>query len=108
MIQFSHLKANIRAKRREEFKGLIEKPLEEISESKFFDPRVGAKHAGREKRGFKFHEKGKFESIAGQLRAKAQLDRLQSEIFVTAKRTGIASAARLATLAPKKEAVREA
>lgn len=33
--------ANIRAKRREQFKGLIEKPPEEISESRFFDARVG-------------------------------------------------------------------
>ena len=35
----------------------------------------------------------------------AQLDRLQNEIAFTAKRTGIASAAKLATLAPKKELV---
>jgi len=35
----------------------------------------------------------------------AQLDRLQSEISHAAKKTGIASAARLATLAPKKELV---
>ncbi|PVD36301.1 hypothetical protein C0Q70_03279 [Pomacea canaliculata] len=104
-IQLAHhtptLKANIRAKRREQFKGLIEKPPEEIGDSKFFDPRVGAKVPVRQRRGFKFHEKGKFEQLAQRLRAK--LERLQAEIAQTAKRTGIASAAKLATIAPKKE-----
>ena len=36
----------------------------------------------------------------------AQLDRLQSEISQAAKKTGIASATRLATMAPKQEMVR--
>ncbi|KAH9502247.1 U4/U6 small nuclear ribonucleoprotein Prp3, partial [Bulinus truncatus] len=97
------LKANIRAKRREQFKGLIDKPPEEISESKFFDGRLSLKGALRPKRGFKFHEKGKFEQQASRLRAKAQLERLQSEIAQAAKKTGIASAAKIATIAPKKE-----
>lgn len=43
-IQLQHhmptLKANIRAKKREQFKAVHEKPPEEISESKFFDARV--------------------------------------------------------------------
>lgn len=106
-IQLQHhtptLKANIRAKRREQFKGLIEKPPEEISESRFFDARVGTKLAQRPRRGFKFHERGKFEQLAQRLRTKAQLEKLQNEIAQAAKKTGIASAARLATIAPKKE-----
>lgn len=106
-VQLTHhtptLKANIRAKRLEQFKGIIEKPPEEITDSVFFDPRVGAKTAVRQRRGFKFHESGKFEQIAQRLRAKAQLDRLQNEIAHAAKKTGIASAAKLATIAPKKE-----
>ncbi|KAK7489923.1 hypothetical protein BaRGS_00018788, partial [Batillaria attramentaria] len=106
-IQLTHhtptLKANIRAIRRAQFKGLIEKPPEEIADSKFFDPRVGVKGAVRPRRGFKFHERGKFEQLGQRLRAKAQLERLQTEIAQTAKRTGIASAAKLATIAPKKE-----
>ncbi|KAK0057049.1 U4/U6 small nuclear ribonucleoprotein Prp3 [Biomphalaria pfeifferi] len=97
------LKANIRAKRREQFKGLIDKPPEEISESKFYDSRLSLKGVQRAKRGFKFHEKGKFEQQASRLRAKAQLERLQSEIAQAAKKTGIASAAKIATIAPKKE-----
>ncbi|CAL1540677.1 unnamed protein product [Lymnaea stagnalis] len=97
------LKANIRAKRREQFKGLIDKPPEEISESKFFDGRLSLKGVQRQKRGFKFHEKGKFEQQASRLRAKAQLERLQAEIAQAAKKTGIASAAKIATIAPKKE-----
>lgn len=43
-IQLQHhmptLKANIRAKKREQFKAVHEKPPDEISESKFFDPRI--------------------------------------------------------------------
>ena len=35
----------------------------------------------------------------------AQLERLQSEISQAAKKTGIASAAKLATITPKKELV---
>jgi len=97
------LKANIRAKRREQFKGLIERPPEEISDSRFFDPRVEIKGQLRQKRGFRFHEKGKFEQQAARLRAKAQLDRLQTEIASAAKKTGIASAAKIATITPKKE-----
>ncbi len=97
------LKANIRAKRREQFKLVQEKPPEEISDSKFFDARVGAKGPMRSKRGFRFHEKGKFESLASRLRTKAQLEKLQNEIAQAAKKTGIASAAKLATIQPKKE-----
>ncbi|XP_013415095.1 U4/U6 small nuclear ribonucleoprotein Prp3 isoform X3 [Lingula anatina] len=97
------LKANIRAKRREQFKIVQEKPPEEISESKFFDERVGGKGPLRQRRGFKFHEPGKFEQIAGRMRTKAQLEKLQSEIAQAAKKTGIASAAKLATIQPKKE-----
>ncbi|XP_064595990.1 LOW QUALITY PROTEIN: U4/U6 small nuclear ribonucleoprotein Prp3-like [Liolophura sinensis] len=106
-IQLQHhtptLKANIRAKRREQFKGLIEKPPEEFTETKYFDPRVSLKPTQRQKRGFKFHEVGKFQQIASRLRTKAQLDKLQNEIAQAAKKTGIASAAKLATIAPKKE-----
>ncbi|XP_067941483.1 U4/U6 small nuclear ribonucleoprotein Prp3-like [Watersipora subatra] len=97
------LKANIRAKRREQFKTAIEKPPDEISDSKYFDPRVSITSASRQKRGFKFHEKGKFETQAQKLRTKAQLERLQHEISLSAKKTGIASAAKLASVMPKKE-----
>ncbi|CAC5421964.1 unnamed protein product [Mytilus coruscus] len=97
------LRANIRAKKIKDFKGILEKPPEEITEGNFFDPRVDVKAPQRPKRGFKFHDKGKFEQVAQRLRTKAQLERLQNEIAYTAKRTGIASAAKLATIAPKKE-----
>ncbi|GFO33052.1 U4/u6 small nuclear ribonucleoprotein prp3 [Plakobranchus ocellatus] len=97
------LKANIRAKRLQQFKGLIDKPPEEITEGKFFDPRVPLNSFQRQKRSFKFHEKGKFEQQAVRLRAKAQLERLQAEIAQAAKKTGIASAAKIATITPKKE-----
>lgn len=72
-VQLSHhtptLKANIRAKKREQFKQqLHEKPPEEISETGFFDTRVLIKPAARQSRRFTFHEKGKFEQQAVRLR----------------------------------------
>jgi U4/U6 small nuclear ribonucleoprotein PRP3 len=104
-IQLQHhmptLKANIRAKKREQFKAVHEKPPEEISESKFFDGRLSLKGAQRSRRSFKFHEKGKYEHLAQRLRTKAQLEKLQNEIAQAAKKTGIASAAKLATIQPK-------
>lgn len=93
------LKANIRAKKAEKFK--IEKPTEDLNESKYFDPRVGIKQAQRSKRGFKFHEKGKFQQMAQRIRAKTQLDKLQKEIAAAAKKTGISSATKLALITPK-------
>jgi len=98
------LKANIRARRREELVKEFAKPVpEEIQDSKFFDDRVGLKASQRARRGFKFHDQGRFESMATRLRTKAQLDKLQNEIAQAAKKTGIASAARLATILPKKQ-----
>lgn len=93
------LKANIRAKKAEQFK--IEKPPEDLNESKYFDPRVGIKAAQRNKRGFKFHDKGKFQQLAQRIRAKAQLDKLQKEIAAAAKKTGISSATKLALITPR-------
>jgi U4/U6 small nuclear ribonucleoprotein PRP3 len=64
-------KANLRAKRREEFKQqLQEKPVIEDTSEAFFDPRVKQKPQFRLKRGFSFHEKGKFIKEAQSLRTK--------------------------------------
>ncbi|XP_077993546.1 U4/U6 small nuclear ribonucleoprotein Prp3-like [Glandiceps talaboti] len=98
------LKANIRAKKRQEFKLVQERAPEVINESsRFFDSRVSSASSDRKKRGFKFHERGKFEQIAQRVRAKTQLERLQQEIAQAAKKTGISSATKLALIAPKKE-----
>lgn len=110
-IQLQHhmptLKANIRAKRREQFKAVQEKPPEEIHESKFFDSRVSGRQGQRGRKAFTFNEPGKFEQLASRMRTKAQLDKLQNEIAHAAKKTGIASAAKLATIQPKKELLRD-
>lgn len=95
------LKANIRAKKREEFKQqLAEKPsLDETPETEFYDPRVPVRPPVRQtKLAFKFHEQGKFIQLAQRERAKSRLEKLQSEIFSAARRTGISSATRLAQL----------
>lgn len=65
------LKANIRAKKREEFKQTFsEKSIDDSSEVKFFDPRLTIKANVRTKRSLKFHEPGKFQQIADRLRMK--------------------------------------
>ncbi|MEE6491314.1 hypothetical protein FKM82_016173 [Ascaphus truei] len=107
-IELTHrmptLKANIRAVKREQFKQqLKEKPSEDLESNTFFDPRVTINPSQRQKRSFKFHDKGKFEKIAQRLRTKAQLEKLQAEISQAAKKTGIQTSTRLALIAPKKE-----
>lgn len=108
-VQLTHLvpslKANIRAKKREEFRQqLQEKPVEELSETHFYDARIGIKPSVRNKRALKFHEPGKFQQLADRMRMKAQLEKLQSEISQIAKKTGISSATKLAQIAPKEQA----
>ena len=98
------LKANIRAKKREEFRQkLQEKPTPEMtsSTSNFFDTRVKQESASRPRRNFKFHEKGRFVQIAQKIRTKSQLQKLQSEIAQAAKRTGIQQASKLALITPR-------
>lgn len=105
-VQLTHLvpslKANIRAKKREEFRQqLQEKPVEDLSETHFYDPRIGIKPSLRNKRALRFHEPGKFQQLAERMRMKAQLEKLQNEISQIAKKTGISSATKLAQIAPK-------
>ncbi|NXH18096.1 PRPF3 protein, partial [Bucco capensis] len=107
-IELTHrmptLKANIRAVKREQFKQqLKEKPSEDMESNTYFDPRVSISPAQRQKRTFKFHEKGKFEKIAQRLRTKAQLEKLQAEISQAARKTGIHTSTKLALITPKKE-----
>ncbi|MCL4123273.1 UNVERIFIED_CONTAM: hypothetical protein GTU68_017263 [Idotea baltica] len=91
--------ANIRAKKREEFKQqLLEKPIEESSESQFYDYRVPLKPFLKPKKAFKFHEQGKYIQLAQRERAKSRLEKLQEQISQVAKKTGISSAAKLAQL----------
>ncbi|GLH15173.1 U4/U6 small nuclear ribonucleoprotein Prp3 [Gryllus bimaculatus] len=100
------LKANIRAKKREEFRQqLQERAVEDLSDTRFFDPRVGSKPAVRGKRALRFHEPGKFQQLAERMRMKAQLERLQNEISQIARKTGISSATKLALMAPRGEAL---
>jgi U4/U6 small nuclear ribonucleoprotein PRP3 len=104
------LKANIRALKREVLKTHMGRPGQQqqrdeagslIPESQFFDPRVPAKPAVRTRRGFHFHEQGKFQQVASRMRMKAQLDKLQSEISQIARKTGINSVTALALVAPR-------
>lgn len=103
------LKANIRAKKREEFKAQLQesKGPEEIQDTYFFDNRIRVKSAVRGKRSLKFHEPGKFQQQAERMRMKAQLEKLQNEISQIARKTGISSATKLALIAPKNEALSE-
>lgn len=98
------LKANIRAVKREQFRQqLKEKPGDDLESTSYFDQRVFITPAQRTRRGFKFHEQGRFEKIAQRIRTKAQLERLQNEIAQAARKTGIQASTKLALIAPKKE-----
>ncbi|XP_041650015.1 U4/U6 small nuclear ribonucleoprotein Prp3 [Cheilinus undulatus] len=98
------LKANIRAVKREQFRQqLKEKPGEDLESTSYFDHRVSILPPQRPRKGFRFHEQGRFEKIAQRIRTKAQLERLQSEIAQAAKKTGIQASTKLALIAPKKE-----
>lgn len=98
------LKANIRAKKREEFKQqLNEKPVDDVGENSYFDYRVSTRPTQRTKRIFKFHDQGKFIQVAQRERAKSRLDKLQTEISKVAKKTGILSAAKLAQLEQREQ-----
>ncbi|KAL0852721.1 hypothetical protein ABMA27_012551 [Loxostege sticticalis] len=104
-VQLTHvaptLKANIRAKRREEFRAQLSAPTPDPrgETGAWQDPRVPTKPAVRAKRALRFHEPGKFRQLAERLRMKAQLEKLQSEISQIARKTGISSATKLALLA---------
>lgn len=98
------LKANIRAVKREQFRQqLKEKPGDDLESTSYFDQRVSLTVPQRPRRGFKFHEQGRFEKIAQRIRTKAQLEKLQCEIAQAAKKTGIQASTKLALIAPKKE-----
>ncbi|XP_031432876.1 U4/U6 small nuclear ribonucleoprotein Prp3 isoform X2 [Clupea harengus] len=98
------LKANIRAVKREQFRQqLKERPGEDLESTSYFDGRVTITPAQRPRKGFKFHEQGRFEKIAQRIRTKAQLEKLQMEIAQAAKKTGIQASTKLALIAPKRE-----
>lgn len=74
-VQLTHvaptLKANIRAKKREQFRSqLTDKVYEESNETKFYDNRIGIKPPLRNKRALRFHEPGKFVQLAERQRMK--------------------------------------
>lgn len=104
-VQLTHvaptLKANIRAKRREEFRAQLSGAAtsEPSTSAAWVDERVTAKPPVRVKRALRFHEPGKFTQMAERLRMKAQLEKLQNEISQIARKTGISSATKLALLA---------
>ncbi|XP_075989203.1 pre-mRNA processing factor 3 [Anticarsia gemmatalis] len=104
-VQLTHvaptLKANIRAKRREEFRAQLSgaASTEPSIQAPWQDERLALKPAVRAKRALRFHEPGKFTQMAERFRMKAQLEKLQSEISQIARKTGISSATKLAMLA---------
>ncbi|KAF1742357.1 hypothetical protein MXB_3463, partial [Myxobolus squamalis] len=109
-------KINVRAKRKQlahavtaEFKKTVPKPVEKSEEilnveNNHFDRRVKQFPAERARRDLKFHEPGKFTHLAHTVRTKLQLEKLQDKIQSIAKRTGIASATKLAMVTLKHEA----
>uniref|UniRef100_A0A158QGP0 Ubiquitin-like domain-containing protein n=1 Tax=Rodentolepis nana TaxID=102285 RepID=A0A158QGP0_RODNA len=102
------LKANVRALKAQTVKEVVEqkstKPATKSpTKNLYFDSRLNLKSAARPKRQLSFFEPGQFVQLGQRLRTKAQLDKLQESIAQAAKRTGIASAAKLATIQPKRK-----
>lgn len=61
--------------KREQFRQqLKERPGEELESTSYFDQRVFVPIPQRPRRGFKFHEKGRFEKIAQRIRTKVSID----------------------------------
>ncbi|CDS40393.1 U4:U6 small nuclear ribonucleoprotein Prp3 [Echinococcus multilocularis] len=101
------LKANVRAQKSQTVKGTTDgqnnkNSSRTLAASRYFDPRLSLKGTARPRRSLSFYEHGKFIKIGQRLRTKAQLERLQESVAQAAKRTGIASAAKLATIQPKR------
>lgn len=73
--------ANIRAKRREEFKATQqEKPQDiNLNSSRFFDPRLTINQEQRTRKSFKFFDQGRFERIAQRIRAKVSYTGIYSQ-----------------------------
>lgn len=95
-------KANLRVEKQESSKTEAAEAAT-LEEASYYDPRL-TKASGRERRQFRFHEPGKFLDLAERKRAQEHLERLQAEIAIIAKKTGISSATKLALIAPKKGA----
>ncbi|XP_022818772.1 U4/U6 small nuclear ribonucleoprotein Prp3 [Spodoptera litura] len=97
------LQANIRAKRREEFRAQLSGASAGAAagegSARWVDERVWARAPARARRPLRFHEPGKFTQMGDRLRMKAQLEKLQNEISQIARKTGISSATKLALLA---------
>lgn len=110
-IQLTHytptLKANLRAKRAQQFKEVLQtatqkRPNKSSIATPYFDPRLSLKAARRPRRQLNFYEPGKFVKLAQRMRTKYQLQLLQESVAQAVKKTGIASAAKLSTIQPKR------
>ncbi|KRZ12904.1 U4/U6 small nuclear ribonucleoprotein Prp3 [Trichinella zimbabwensis] len=100
------LKANIRAEKVALFNKAVQETAQATDDritenATFFDKRVKVKGPGRARREFSFKEDGEYVKQANRLRAKCRLERLQQEISLASKKTGISSAVKLAMVVPR-------
>ena len=93
------LKVNIRAQEEKEKREKERQTREAISK---LQPASGPPALPRKRRGLNFHQPGTFIAQGDQLRKKAKLEALQKRIAASAAKTGIADAAKLATLTTNK------
>lgn len=89
------LKVNIRAQEEKEKREKERQTREAISK---LHSASGPSARPRKKRGLNFHQPGTFVAQGEQLRKKAKLEALQKKIAANAAKTGIADAAKLASL----------
>ncbi|KAL1246240.1 U4/U6 small nuclear ribonucleoprotein Prp3 [Trichinella spiralis] len=100
------LKANIRAEKVALFNKAVQETAQATDDrvtenATFFDKRVKVKGPGRARREFSFKQDGEYVKQANRLRAKCRLERLQQEISLASKKTGISSAVKLAMVVPR-------
>eukprot|EP00053_Salpingoeca_punica_P013693 m.123891 g.123891 ORF g.123891 m.123891 type:complete len:589 (-) comp16269_c0_seq2:245-2011(-) len=67
-----------------------------------FDERIAARSGERTRRGFRFHEKGRFQSLAEKQRLKERMALLEAEIAAATKNTNLSSIVKVALAVPKK------
>lgn len=100
------LMANVRAQQKAQVKQISrEQPKREERPERnpYFDQRVTPQVGGRGRKQFKFNDPGKYVKLGQTIRTKAKLEKLQSEIASSARKTGISSATKLALIAPTTE-----
>jgi len=75
----------------------------EAADNVTHDERLPQRNKDRSRRTFNFKDEGHYQEMAHNQRAREKLQKLEAEIAISSKKTGISSAAKLAMMAPSKK-----